>query len=194
MFATFRSASVLLLLMTLTLGLLYPGLITLIGQALFPFQANGSILYKDNEAIGSALIAQPFSKAQYFHPRPSSIDYQPMPSSGSNLGPTNENLIKQVETRQHAYLNNNPGVKNTPIDAVTTSGSGIDPDISLANAYAQAARIASVRHKSIDQINQLIKQYTVHRQLGFLGEPHVNVLELNLALDHTQAAKQKNKH
>lgn len=175
------------LLLTVITGLIYPALVTGLCQVLFPHQAKGSLITRNGAAIGSALIGQNFAALQYFHPRPSaagSNGYDATASSGSNLGPTNQKLIDRVKAAAAKFREENPTYKGPiPADAVTASGSGLDPDISVANAEAQAERVAQQRHASRDQILALVKANTVGRGLGFLGEPGVNVLKLNLALD-----------
>jgi K+-transporting ATPase ATPase C chain len=161
---------------------LYPLIVTGIAQVAFNHQANGSLIEKDGKVVGSRLIGQPFSDPKYFWGRPSATS--PMPyngaaSSGSNQGPTNPALKEAVEGRIKALGGPTP----VPSDLVTASGSGLDPHISPAAAQYQAARIAKVRNLSEEKLRQLVRQHTAGRQLGILGEPRVNVLELNLALD-----------
>jgi K+-transporting ATPase ATPase C chain len=184
-----RSAVLMTLVLTVLLGVAYPLAMTGISQVLFPSQANGSLVRDAHgNVIGSAILAQNFSKPQYFHPRPSAagIDgFDPTNSGGSNLGPTNQKLIDTVRDRTDAYRTENGLAADTlvPVDAVTTSASGLDPDISPANALLQASRVARARGLSEDQVRCLVDQYTQGRTFGILGEPRVNVLELNLALD-----------
>lgn len=183
-----RPALVLFTGITLITGIAYPLLTTAIGQTLFPQQAAGSLVM-DNKGniIGSRLIGQSFTSPQYFWGRPSATSptpYNASASSGSNLGPLNPALVTAVSERIAALRQLEPSnTSPVPIDLVTTSASGLDPDISPAAAYYQAARIANVRKIPIDQIHQLIASHTTGRQLGFLGEARVNVLLLNLALD-----------
>jgi potassium-transporting ATPase KdpC subunit len=174
---------------TAVLGFAYPGAITGIAQLAFPNKADGSIVEVDGKPVGSSLAAQAFESPRYFHPRPSAVDYNAAGTSFANLGPTNRALLQQVRQRARAILKlerpYNPGltVGDIPVDAVTTSGSGIDPHITPAYAELQAPRIASVRGISLDRVEELIDEATEGRWLGFFGEPGVNVLDLNLALD-----------
>jgi K+-transporting ATPase ATPase C chain len=169
------------------LGILYPLAVTGLAQAIFPSKADGSLIRKAGHVVGSSLIAQAFTAPGYFHPRPSAAGsgYDAMASSPSNLGPTSKVLMQTVQQRVTAALAENPGLRkgSIPVDMVTASGSGLDPDITVANARAQAARVAAARDKTIGQVLAMVARYTSGRQLGFLGEPRVNVLELNLALD-----------
>lgn len=177
----------LMLVLTVLTGLVYPGVITAISQVLFRWQANGSMLKAEGREIGSALIGQNFSKPEYFHPRPSaagSDGYDATASTGSNYGPTNQKLIDRVKSSVEQFRKENPDYTGPiPADLVTASASGLDPDISPASAEAQAARVAKARGVSLEQIDQFITQNTKGADLGFLGEPRVNVLELNLKLD-----------
>ena len=170
------------------LGLIYPLVVWGIGAVLFPKQAAGSLVTDTKgTVIGSTLIAQSFTADKYFHPRPSAAGagYDAMSSSASNLGPTSKALIDAVKARVATETLENPGLTagNVPVDMVTASGSGLDPDISPDNAAAQVARVAKARGLTVDAVRQLVAQHTRGRDLGFLGEPRVNVLELNLALD-----------
>jgi potassium-transporting ATPase KdpC subunit len=171
---------------TVLLGLIYPLAMTGISQVLFSRKANGSLLHKkDGTLVGSALIGQPFTGPGYFHSRPSTAGdagYDTMASGGSNLGPTNQKLIARVQSDAARLQAENPNVP-VPVDLVTTSGSGLDPDITPAAAEFQVARVAKERNLSIDQVRRIVQEHTRGRHLGFLGEPRVNVLELNLALD-----------
>jgi K+-transporting ATPase ATPase C chain len=172
------------------LGLLYPLAITGIAQVLFPGAADGSLVTLNGKVVGSSLIAQGFADAKYFHPRPSAAGsgYDAMASSASNLGPTSQVLVDRVRTDVQAQLKQEPGLRlgAVPVDMVTTSGSGLDPDITVANARAQAPRVAAARGMSVKSVFALVTKNTTGRQLGFLGEPRVNVLALNLALDAVQ--------
>jgi K+-transporting ATPase ATPase C chain len=174
------------------LGVLYPLAMTGIAQVLFPTQANGSLVKRDGRVIGSRLVAQAFSSPKYFQPRPSAAGsgYNAMDSSAANLGPTSRVLIRQVRADVRQQLAHNPGLRlgQIPVDMVTSSGSGLDPDITVANARAQAPRVAAARGMSPQRVLALVAQHTTGRQFGFLGEPRVNVLELNLALDAAQGA------
>jgi K+-transporting ATPase ATPase C chain len=174
---------------TLVLGLIYPAVMVLFGQVVFPGQANGSLITRNGKTVGSKLAAQSFNGPRYFHERPSAVAYNADGTSFGNLGPNAKALRALVKTRVAKILRlegpYSPGltVKDIPVDAVTASGSGIDPDISKAYAYLQAPRIAAVRHLTLATVRQLIGSHVDGRALGFLGEPGVNVLKLNLALD-----------
>ena len=167
-------------------GIIYPLAMTGVAQVVFPGKADGSLIKRNGVVIGSSLIAQNFTAAKYFWPRPSAAGsgYDAMDSSVSNLGPTNKNLADRVQAAVKADIAADPGLKSgqVPIDMVTTSGSGLDPDITIANARAQAPRVAAARGLSVSSVLALIARHTAGRQLGFLGEPTVNVLELNIAL------------
>lgn len=172
---------------TIVFGLLYPLAMTGLAQVLFPRQANGSLIVEGGRVVGSTLIGQPFSDPKYFWGRPSATS--PFPdnaaaSSGSNLGPTNQALLDAVRQRIDDLRKADPGnTAPVPVDLVTASASGLDPDISPAAAQYQAARVARVRHMPLDTVDRLIRQHTAGRQFGVLGEPRVNVLELNQGLD-----------
>ena len=182
-----RPALVLLLLLTLLTGIFYPLVVTALAQLLFPHQAAGSILRRDGHPVGSRLIGQSFSDPRYFWSRPSATTPQPYnatASGGSNLASLNPALLDAVKTRVAALRAIDPGNRSAvPIDLVTASGSGLDPEISLAAANYQAARVAHARGIVVQRVQALITQHTGGRLLGVLGEPRVNVLELNLALD-----------
>ena len=173
--------------LTVLTGLIYPGLVTGLCQLLFRDQANGSLLTQDGRIIGSSLIGQNFSRPEYFHPRPSaagSTGYDAIDSRGSNLGPTSQKLYDRVKASADQFRKENPSYSGPiPADALTASGSGLDPDISIANAMAQAARIAKARGVNPSLVEGLIRSETQQRGFRFLGEPRVNVLTLNLALN-----------
>ena len=170
----------------------YPLVVWGIAQVVFPSQANGSLVEVRGKIVGSGLLAQNFSGPQYFHPRPSAagdVGYDGASSGGSNLGPLSQKLTDQVKERVDKYRteNNLPAATLVPADAVTASGSGLDPHISLRNAEIQAPRVAQARKLSADKVKRLIQDFTEGPDLGFLGEPGVNVLRLNLALDALSA-------
>ena len=169
---------------TLLLGLAYPLALTGIAGVLFPHQAAGSLILKDGHVVGSALLAQSFTSDRYFHPRPSAAGngYDATSSGGSNLAQSNQKLVQRIQGDIDKLSAQNPG-KPVPIDLVTDSGSGLDPDITPDTAYYQAHRVAQARHLSDDALNRLIVAHITTRTLGILGEPRVNVLELNLDLD-----------
>jgi K+-transporting ATPase ATPase C chain len=173
--------------LTILLGVGYPLAVTGISQLVFPHQANGSLITKGNQVIGSELIGQNFTKPEYFQPRPSAAGndgYDPTASGGFNYGPTNQKLIDRVKASVDKFHKENPDFSGPiPADLLTGSGSGLDPEISPASAQAQTPRVAKARGISADQLNQLVAQYTKSPDLGLLGEPRVNVLKLNLALD-----------
>ena len=182
-----RPALLSLLLLTLLTGAVYPAVITGLAQVLFPHQANGSLIVAGGQVVGSELIGQPFDSPRYFWGRPSATapyPYNAAASAGSNLGPTNPALVDAVAGHIRALRAADPGnLQPIPVDLVTASASGLDPDISPAAALYQAPRVARARGLDENALRQLVNQYTVGRQLGILGEPRVNVLELNLALD-----------
>jgi K+-transporting ATPase ATPase C chain len=186
-----RPAVVSFLLLTLLTGIAYPLLVTGISQLIMPGKANGSLIVKDGKPVGSSLIGQSFSDPKYFWGRPSSTG--PMPnnasaSSGSNQGPTNPALMDAVKGRVQALRDADPGnMQPVPVDLVTASASGLDPHISPAAAEYQLARVARLRSLSADAVRKLVAEHTGGRQFGILGEPRVNVLELNLALDAANA-------
>ena len=173
-------------LMTVLTGLIYPGVVTAVCQILFPAQANGSLVKVNGKVAGSALIGQNFSKPGDFQPRPSAAGngYDATASGGSNYGPTSQRLIDRVKASVAQFRKDNPDYKGPiPADIVTASASGLDPEISPASALAQAPRIAEARGISVGQVEQLISSHTEGRDLGFLGEPRVKVLMLNLEMD-----------
>lgn len=182
------SIAIRLAIMTLVItGIAYPLIITGIAQVAFPKQANGSLVKRDGKVIGSELIGQQFTRPEYFHPRPSAAGdgYDASASGGSNLGPTNEKLIERVSVDVQRVQKDNPDLagRRVPADMVTTSASGLDPDITPANAYAQVTRVARARGVSVGNIRKLVDTNITKRQLGMLGELRVNVLGLNMALD-----------
>jgi potassium-transporting ATPase KdpC subunit len=186
-----RSSVIAVIVITLVFGLAIPALFTGFAQVAFSSQANGSLVKVDGQVVGSRLAAQGFKAPRYFHERPSATApaYNAGATTFANLGPTNPDLAKNVKAAAAAILKlegpYNPGltIHDIPVDAVTTSGSGIDPDISPAYAHLQARRVAAVRHLPLSTVEDLISQNTDSRSWGFFGEPGVNVLELNLALD-----------
>lgn len=175
------------LFMTVLLGVVYPLAMTGIAQVLFPHQANGSLITSGDKVIGSELIGQNFTKPEYFQPRPSAAGndgYDPTASGGSNYGPTSQKLADRVKASIEKFRKENPDYTGPlPADLVTASASGLDPHLSPDSAKAQAARVAKARGVSLDQMNQVIAQFTEAPDLGFLGEPRVNVLKLNRELD-----------
>ena len=178
------TAVLMTLVTTVLLGIVYPLVVTVLAQTLFHDQANGQLITRDGKVVGSRLIGQAFTSPGYFHSRPSAAGngYDAANSAGSNLGPTNQKLIDRVKADTARLQAENPGVP-VPSDLVTTSASGLDPDISPAGAAFQVPRVAHTRGLSEEQVRQLVREHTKGRQIGFLGEPRVNVLELNLALD-----------
>ena len=185
--AHLRPALVSLALLSVVTGLAYPAIVTVVAQLIFPRQANGSLIVKDGQAIGSSLIGQTFDDPKYFWGRPSATSpfgYNAGASSGSNLSPTNPDLIKAVQGRVDTLRAADPGNPSpVPVDLVTASGSGLDPHISPAAALYQVPRVARARKLDASVVQHLVEQHTEGRTLGVLGEPRVNVLQLNLALD-----------
>jgi K+-transporting ATPase ATPase C chain len=182
-----RPAIVLTLLLCALTGLVYPGMVTGLAQLLFPGAANGSLLEVNGRVVGSALIGQRFARPEYFHPRPSAAGkgYDAAASGGTNKGPTDRKLADTFIAGEIDQVVNEDGAERgkIPADMVTSSGSGLDPHISPANAELQIARVARVRRMNLDSVRAIVRSHTEGRQLGFLGEPRVNVLLLNLALD-----------
>ncbi|MFY9739200.1 MAG: potassium-transporting ATPase subunit KdpC [Candidatus Cybelea sp.] len=171
------------------LGLIYPLAMTAIAQVIFPRQANGSLITVNGKVVGSSIIGQLWTKPQYFHGRPSAAGkgYDPTQTGGTNYGPTSAKLITSTESTIAQLEKENPDASGPPpIDLVTSSGSGIDPDISPEAAYWEASRVAKARGMSVATVDALVAQHLSGRTFGFLGEPRVNVLELNLALDNVK--------
>ena len=187
MFKELRPAAVSFILLTAITGIAYPLLLTGIGQIFMPYTANGSLIVKDGKPLGARLIGQPFSAPKYFWGRPSAtapMPYNAAASGGSNLGPTNPALIDAVKARIKTLRDADPdNHARIPVDLVTASGSGLDPEISPAAAQYQISRVARARGLDVAVVQRLVAQRTEPRQFGILGEPRVNVLELNLALD-----------
>jgi len=200
MLKEFRPALVFIVALTLITGLVYPLVITGIAGVIFPYQAQGSLIEKDGKVVGSALIGQVFADDKYFHGRPSATNtpdpndstktidapYNAANSMGSNLGPTNKALVDRVKGDVDKLKEENPSVP-VPIDLVTTSGSGLDPHISPESALFQVSRVAKARNMAEDRVRQFVSEHTEGRTLGLLGEPRVNVLVLNMALDSAAA-------
>jgi len=182
--SVWRTSILFTVITTLLFGIGYPLVVTVLAGAFFPHKAAGSLVLKDGHVIGSELLAQSFTAERYFHPRPSAAGngYDPLSSGGSNLAQTNTKLGQRIQCDIDKLTAANPG-KPVPIDLVTTSGSGLDPDITPDAAFYQAPRVARARGLSEDRVRDLISRHITGRQLGFLGEPRVNVLELNLDLD-----------
>ncbi len=195
-----RPAIILVIALTLISGLIYPLVMTAIAEVIFPYQAQGSLVERDGKIFGSALIGQPFTSDKYFHGRPSATNapdpkdptktidapYNAVNSMGSNYGPTSKALIDRVKGDLESLKAENRSAA-VPVDLVTASGSGLDPDISPEAALFQVPRVAKTRNMPEERLRQLVEQHTVVRFLGLLGEPHVNVLLLNLALDQLAA-------
>ena len=188
-----RTSAVVLGFMTLLTGVAYPCLVTVVAQIVFPYQAGGSILEIDGKPVGSELIGQPFSGPGYFWGRLSAtapLPYNAAASGGSNFGPLHPDLVKRAESRIHALREHDPRAASIPVDLVTASGSGLDPHVSPAAAEVQVRRVAAARKVSEEKIRELVRCHTEPRQLGVLGEPRVNVLRLNIALDAMSQGKQ----
>lgn len=187
MFRQLVPAFRMMILFTVVTGLIYPGVVTGICQLLFPSQANGSLQYRNGHVVGSFLLGQNFTATRYFHPRPSaagSDGYDPTASGGFNYGPTDRKLYDRVKASVAQFRKENPDFAGEiPADALAASASGLDPEITVANALAQSARVAKARSTDQSTISALIAKFTQPRDMGFLGEPRVNVLELNMALD-----------
>lgn len=174
------------LVMTVLTGLIYPGVVTGLCRLMFPKQADGSLIYKDGRVIGSALIGQNFTRPEYFQSRPSAAGsgYDATASTGSNLGPTSQKLVDRVKLAADKFHRDNPDFKGViPADALTASGSGLDPHLSPESVDAQVERVAKARGVAAQEVRVVVAQVTESRDLGFLGEPRVNVLKLNQALD-----------
>ena len=188
MFSQFSPALRMVALLTVLTGVIYPGVVTGVCQLLFRDQANASLIKRDGQVVGSSLLGQNFSKPEYFHPRPSAAGtdgYDPTASSGSNFGPTNQKLYDRVKASADQFRKDNPTYTGPiPADALTASASGLDPEISVANAEAQTERVARARKIGKTSLQRLVASSTEGRDLAFLGEPRVNVLKLNLQLDH----------
>src|SRR6185312_1621024 len=167
---------------TILFGVVYPLAVTVFAKVLFPEKATGQLIRHDGQLVGSRIIGQPFSAPSYFHSRPSAAGNDAANSSGSNYAPTNKKLIDRVTTDAATAQTDHPGA-DIPVDLVTASASGLDPDITPAAAEFQVARIGRERHLTEDAVRRLVARHTLGRQLGFLGEPRVNVLELNLDLN-----------
>jgi K+-transporting ATPase ATPase C chain len=186
MWQQLRSAVVVLAASTLLTGVVYPLAVTLLAQVLLPGPANGSLVVRDDKPVGSELIGQPFSKPEYFWGRLSAtapVPYNAAASSGSNFGPRHPDLAKNAQDRIDALRKYDPAIVAVPVDLVTASGSGLDPHISPAATEVQVRRVAAARKLTEEQVRALVQAHTEPRQLGLLGEPRVNVLALNLALD-----------
>jgi K+-transporting ATPase ATPase C chain len=189
MFSFLRTALTLLLLMTLLTGLIYPLAITGIAQTIFSHQANGSLITRDGKAIGSELVGQEFTAPRYFSGRPSAtgpVPYNAASSTGSNFGPTNPAQIEAVKARVERWHTEVPGKSSVPVDLVMASASGLDPHITPAAALYQVERVAAARNLKVDEVRKLVEDSIEQRSLGVLGEPRVNVLKLNVALDRLQ--------
>jgi K+-transporting ATPase ATPase C chain len=186
-----RTAALVFFTLTILTGVLYPSLVTVLAQVLFPHQAKGSLIRSGGEVLGSDLIGQPFTKPEYFWGRLSAtgpFPYNAAASSGSNYGPMHPALKEAAESRIAALGTNGSETEKVPVDLVTSSASGLDPHISLAAAEYQVPRVAAARNMTADAVRKLVGQHTEGRQFGVLGEPRINVLRLNLALDEMQTS------
>lgn len=189
MLSHLRAAFLVFVVLTFVTGVIYPAIVTVIAQSVFPHQASGSVIVRDGKEIGSELIGQYFDDPKYFWSRPSATTpaYDASSSGASNLGPTNPDLVKAVKERLDAIRKAHPDQTGpVPVDLVTSSASGLDPNISPATAEFQASRVAKARGLSAERVRELVAQHTEGRTFGVLGEPRVNVLRLNWALDRTQ--------
>jgi K+-transporting ATPase ATPase C chain len=194
MWSEIKPAVLITIVFTVLTGILYPLAVTGIAQGIFPRQANGSLIEHNGKLVGSELIGQNFTRPEYFHPRPSAAGngYDAANSGGSNLGPTNPALADRLTKDAAQFRKDNPDYTGPiPSDAITTSASGLDPEITPANAMAQSARVAKARGVALDAVVKLVSENTQRRDLGVLGEPRVNVLKLNLALDQSMPAAAK---
>jgi K+-transporting ATPase ATPase C chain len=190
MWRNIRPAFLMMVILTALTGFIYPGVVTALCRVLFPRQSRGSLVVRNGAIVGSELIGQDFTKPGYFHPRPSAAGhgYDPMASGGSNLGPANPRLVEKAGRAAERFRAENGLRGAVPADAATTSASGLDPHISPATAEAQVERVASARKLSTGQVSRVLADNTEGRTFGFLGEPRVNVLKLNLALDRQYGA------
>ena len=194
MWSEIKPAVLITIVFTVLTGILYPLAVTGIAQGIFPRQANGSLIEHNGKLVGSELIGQNFTRPEYFHPRPSAAGngYDAANSGGSNMGPTNPALADRLTKDAAQFRKDNPDYTGPiPSDAITTSASGLDPEITPANAMAQSARVAKARGVALDAVVKLVSENTQRRDLGVLGEPRVNVLKLNLALDQSMPAAAK---
>jgi len=186
MWLQFRTASILLACMTLLTGVIYPVVVTVVAQAIFPFEAGGSVVRHDARPVGSTLVGQPFSAPEYFWGRLSAtgpFPFNAAASSGANAGPLNPVIVERAEARITDLRREDPSVERVPVDLVTASASGLDPHISPAAADVQVKRVAAARRMPEDRVRALVREHTEPRQFWVLGQPRVNVLALNLALD-----------
>lgn len=192
MWQIIRTSVIVLVAMTVLTGVIYPLTVTLVAQTVFPRAANGSVNEENGKPVGSDLIGQPFSKPEYFWGRLSAtapVPYNAAASSGSNFGPLHPDLAKNAKDRVDALRRDDPSIESVPVDLVTASASGLDPHISPAAAAVQIRRVATARKMAIEDVQRLVTQHTEGRQFGVLGEPRVNVLKLNLALDQASGKR-----